>query len=266
MGAHLILACLLAAVHASAFTAMDFDEDFAAASSAKPGIGNEMAWWRFDETGATTLFADVYQKHDMTGNFYASDRTVEWVGGKAIAFDGLADFAFTPAHTDFAPGLGDFTVTFWIKIICFNSTPTWIGFIDSRQWAIGPDDGWSVGYGTREDFPDFQRVSTHFADGYEGWDFVSDGSNCSASQLELDTWQHWAVVFARTSGELRFYLNGTLDATRTPAFPSGPIGSVVTLRVGADNRDGFTGMQIAHLRVFKKSLNAEEISQVFTDR
>ncbi|HJZ69544.1 MAG TPA: LamG-like jellyroll fold domain-containing protein, partial [Blastocatellia bacterium] len=101
-----------------------------------------------------------------------------------------------------------------------------------------------------------------FADGIAGFDAPQAES---ASSNALNTWEQWAVVFDRALGQVRFFKNGALDATRTLTFP-GPINQMDPVLIGADKSSGglrFLQATVDDVRVWNVARTAGQIQASF---
>ncbi len=88
-------------------------------------------------------------------------------------------------------------------------------------------------------------------------------SQVSASSLTAGVWQYVAVTFNCSADELKFYIDGGLDVTRTEATDL--IATTQNLHIGKDNRAGlyyFNG-DIGMLRIYNRALSSLEIQNHF---
>lgn len=174
-------------------------------------------------------------------------------------FDGATSYVSIPNSSAFQPGTGDFSVSFW-TFRTGTSTGDYPQIIGSRAWVTSIDWGWSICYRKDSD----EKLTTHYDGIGTGWD-VTGGSVDSSSPVALNTWQHWTVVFDKTNGKLKYYLNGVVDNIETPPFPTSIeqtdiiyIGNTV---VGTPAR-GYSGI-IDDIKIWKKALSDDEVSAVY---
>ena len=87
--------------------------------------------------------------------------------------------------------------------------------------------------------------------------------------LPLNTWSHVAATFDRATGQIRLYVNGTLDSEGLANFPGvGISNSATDLLIGAVNGQTtppgeFFHGSIDELELFNRALTAEEIQSIY---
>jgi hypothetical protein len=263
--AAIIAACSLAGlVHAY------FNDDawFAMGVSASgPLVPDITAHYLLNDNLATTAIIDS-STYANTGTASANTSVLSITGkvNRAFQFNGTSQYATAPASASFKPGTGNLTVAFWLNPQGYGAPAlNWSALVDSRAWVTGMDLGWCIGFGTRADFPDYRRLSTHYADGSQGWDIASDGTQCGATLIPLNVWMHHVVIFDRTQGKIHFYTNGVLEVTRTPTagYPSGSITQTVSFCIGRDNRGGYIPSKFDDIRIYKRALTSNEVAIIY---
>ena len=228
------------------------------------GSSSLVAHYKLNETTGTTV-DDSSNGNDGVANTDASNLTVAGKIVNAFQFNGSSEMVTVPNSDNLKPGLDDFSVAFWINPQGYGADNSWKGFIDMRAWAASTENGWSIGVGTRGDFPDYHKVTTHFTDASSGWDMVSDGTNCSASDIVLDEWHHWVVVFARSEGKVKFYLDGALDAEWSPTggYPTLGVEPTMTMLIGNDHRNGWTPTIFDDIRIYREALGLSDAQTLY---
>lgn len=176
----------------------------------------------------------------------------------SLGLDGLTGFMSVPNSASLKPGSGNWTVEFWLKRsgLGAGDFPQVIG---SRPWSLALDKGWAVEFDSAT-----SKIAAHFADGITGFDasVASESANVSTASA----WEHWAVVFDRTLGQVRFFKNGTLDATRTLVFPTGAVDQADQVLIGADKSSGGTRFlqgSLDDIRVWNTVRTAQQIQDNF---
>jgi hypothetical protein len=177
--------------------------------------------------------------------------------GSALRFDGVASYVSVLNSSSLQPQSGNWSVAFWIKRTGAGASdyPQVVG---SRPWTATADKGWAVSYSTSN-----SKIGAHYADGSAGFDVTATQSSTT---VPLNTWQHWVVVFDRTNSQLRYYLNGSLDITQTPSFPTAAINQTDALNmgreIGGSNARRLDAI-VDDVRVYNRSLTTSEISQIY---
>jgi hypothetical protein len=186
---------------------------------------------------------------------------LELAPNPALGLDGSAGFMSVPNSASLQPGLGSWTVEFWIKR-SGAGTGDFPSVIGSRPWTAFLDKGWDVELDSANSF----KVSAHFADGTTGFDAPTAESSVGTA---LGAWEHWAVVFDRALGQVRFFKNGGFDATRTVPFPSAAIDQTDTVFIGVDKSPSvlggprFLGASLDDIRVWNVARTAQQIQDNF---
>lgn len=190
----------------------------------------------------------------IPGDTTAGD--LELASNPALALDGTTGFMSVANSASLKPGLGSWTVEFWIKRTGAG-TGDFPVVIGSRPWTSGTDKGWSVALASGSSF----KVSAHFADGSAGFDVPTVQSTTGVS---LGAWQHWAVVFDRAQGRVQFYRNGVLDATQTVTFPTAAVDQTDTVLIGKDPGGArFLQANLDDIRVWNTVRTLQQIQDNF---
>ena len=116
-------------------------------------------------------------------------------GSGSLYFNGTGNYATLPPGPQFAYGTGDFTVEGWVYLTA--NPPNYVGIIFAQ--TVSGTNYFLIGLGNNTNAS--VRLLTFF--------FATSGAGTqvsSATQLELNTWNHFALV--RSSGVAKVYLNG----------------------------------------------------------
>lgn len=182
---------------------------------------------------------------------------LELAPNPALALDGAAGFMSVANSASLKPGLGSWTVEFWIK-----RTGAGIGdfpqVIGSRPGTSATDKGWSVALASGGSF----KVAAHFGDGVSAIDLPGVQST---SGVPVGAWQHWAVVFNRAQNLVQFYKNGTLDgAGQSVTFPTGAVDQTDIVLVGKDGTSAkFLQANVDDIRLWNVARTAQQIQDNF---
>jgi concanavalin A-like lectin/glucanase superfamily protein/FG-GAP repeat protein len=183
---------------------------------------------------------------------------LELAANPSLSLNGTTSFMSVANSASLKPGNGSWSVEFWLKR-GGAGTGNFPPVIGSRAWSVSLDKGWAVELDSSNSF----KVSAHFADGSTGFDAPNVES---ANGTALGAWEHWAVVFDRAGGNVQFYRNGALDASRAVTFPTGTIDQTDPILVGADKvTDGLRFLQgtVDDVRVWNSARTATQISDNF---
>jgi len=205
-----------------------------------------MGYWSFNE-GSGTIARDISGKENH-GTIHGGTWTNGKYGG-ALSFDGVDDYVEIPETSLLDPRTSDFTVEAWIKT---SSTADWIVISKWDGWGSG--NAWWLGndwYGGSQHLRfSVYCPSMNWAENTTA--VVSDGK-----------WHHMAGV--REGGTLKLYIDGVLAGTKV-ACAGVDVNNNLPVRIGKFGEPGgwhFNGT-IDEVRIYKRALSPEEISQQFT--
>jgi len=207
-------------------------------------------WFPFEDGNTSTTIAD-YSTETNTGTWY----------GKALgdinvtsSYDGLDDAGYFDGTNDYLEVADHASLNITDELSIF----AWV-YGDNFSAGSGREIVWKRVYN--------QNTGYRFFKAQDNRTFCFQYGNgsayetfYSASELQDDVWNHIGFVF--NSSNVLFYLNGTLDATRTVTI--GAISSNnESIWVGAYNNGGATDAEfdgyIDELQVYNRTLTQEEI-------
>ena len=216
---------------------------------------NLVAHWTFDETSGCTA-ADSSNSHDGTLEpNCAGSAAPEWTTGildGALDFDGGNDYVEVVDDPALA-FTGSFTATAWIRPESFGDG-NYGRIVAKQQYVGGFGPGWSVYLVTNGTNPAGERsICVNIDTGF---------SDCADDlSIDLDTWQHVAVVFDDEGDQVRFFVNGEAEGVLTTSQELRA--STVPLRIGDrdDLARSFDG-KIDDLRLYSRALTEAEIDDL----
>lgn len=170
--------------------------------------------------------------------------------GKAYTFDGINDvFTNNFTNLNFAAGQPH-SIELWI--LASSS-------LDGYFIALGTDPGSSGKYTEHMQTGADTTVVMDLRQTYQG-DWVSVGS---ITPLSSGTWYHIAGV--NDGSAIKIYLNGVLEnTTDLGAFSGYPLtGNSVRIGSGDINWDSYFNGSIDEVRIWNRSLSAEEVYQLY---
>ncbi|MFV2065883.1 MAG: PQQ-binding-like beta-propeller repeat protein [Pirellulales bacterium] len=209
--------------------------------AAEPGL---VGRWRFDE--GIGLLA-----RDCSGHGHDAEVSGRWGKGDfgtCLVADGLPRVAVIADAPHLHFGNDDFTLAVWVKV-----------------------DGYGVRLLGKEAFPKNWWVINLLENGRaelvlgEGRGPDRSVRATTAASLATDAWSHLVAVVDRQAGEVRWYLNGTLDGRH-------PIPETMTQGLRAAGRDitipsthkPFRGL-IGDFRIYRQAVRAERVRDLFQE-
>jgi predicted outer membrane repeat protein len=145
--------------------------------------------------------ADDASGHGYNGTVYNSVLTVDRFGNSnsAYYFDGSSDYIVVPHNPGLNPRSGDFTFSLWVKHPFQENYSSLIEKVDFNP----PWNGISA----------FMDVPASGQLDFRNTDGESNSLYSNSSNLDNDTWTH--LVMMRQGGNLKIYVNGVLDSSKS---------------------------------------------------
>jgi len=198
------------------------------------GCGSSMtSYWKFDEGKGATAH-DSIRSED--GQIYGA----KWeagVLGTSLRFDGSDDYVQTTRNID-QGGSTDITITAWVY-------PTRTG--PGRHQIISTDDGgfdWSI-----------------LRQGNQWCAFTGDASWGSGFNVDLNAWQHVAVVF-KPDEDVVFYKNAVSRFRGSAPATDANDGNVAIGNNPGPWDEYFQG-KIDEVAIYDRALSAKEIEKIY---
>jgi hypothetical protein len=210
-------------------------------TAAEPGL---VGRWRFDE--GVGLLA-----RDCSGREH--DATVSSVWGKGdfgtcLVADGNPRAAVIPDAPHLQFGNDDFTLALWVKVDAYGTRLLGKEAFPENWWVINLlDNG---------------RAELVLG---EGRGPGRSARAITAATIATDAWSHLVAVVDRKVGEVRWYLNGTLDGRHTipKTMTEGlhAAGRAITI---PSNHKPFHGL-IGDFRIYRRAVAAERVRELFQE-
>jgi len=206
-----------------------------------------VGYWKFDEGGGTTAYDS--SGNGKRGSIYGAAWT-DGKCGKALSLDGSDDYIVVGNSTTLNPSTA-LTISAWVFAKSYSGVGggqrtiverRFYGSDDSYQLVILPE---GLGEG---------RVR------FSVWSNNVERDLDSADAVPLDQWCHVAATY--DGGSAKIYLNGTQNAA---ANISGDIDSTsinTTIGAGSQGTTNFFNGTIDEVRIYSRSLSAEEIAVI----
>ncbi len=200
---------------------------------------NLVGYWQFNEAGG--LVAQDTSGKGNTGSLVNDPEWTDW----ALSFDGVDDYVACGSEQTLN-FTGSLTISACIRPQSFGQGG-WGRIVDKGNGSTG--------------------YSFYLNSANNAIKYVTYGSNTvssSAGVIELNKWQHVAVVYDESSGMVTFYLDGkeagTTNYSTAPADSSNSL-LVIGIR-GYDLNRAFDGL-LDNVRLYNRALNADEVLNIF---
>lgn len=194
--------------------------------------------------GSTTFLDSSVSAHTVTANGNAQiDIAQSKFGGASGLYDGSGDYLSIPTSSDFDLGnaySGDFTVDFWINLASFpQDTGSEGSPVPDYQAIIGDIDAsggqWSI-YLMDNKFTSARSGENQLIlEWFDTANSVSRLKTRSIHHLTIGTWSH--IAFVRSSGVVKFYVNGIDVGVPTATSGTTWRASTKTLYIASDDFD-----------------------------
>jgi hypothetical protein len=166
---------------------------------------------------------------ESVGNAQSSRTQAKWnylTTGASLYFSGSSSYFDSLNGPNYVFGTGDFTIEFWL-----NTSSTSFGLL---QLTGGTTGYWQLNVVSSTMFWQSSRNTVNLI-------------STSATSILNGAWHYVAVI--RSSGTLRIYFNGSLQASQ--ADSTNYNGSAGLLRIGYDTNNAFLNGYISNLRITK---------------
>ena len=213
---------------------------------------------------------------DLSGNGHNGTAVgaLEYVagkdGGKAIKIAGQTEagndnsagdrYVDYGKSADIIPSLGNFSISVWYQSTGASSNAT---LLSNKNFKSGTNIGFAMG-----DFDNNLRMNLTAASG--GRKDIN-GSNTStalgSAKTTKNTWHHLVVTVDRSTGEMSYYVNGTLADNGT-ADISGAVGSIdaglkLVLGAGGNNCNATNNCILDDLLIYDRVITTDEIDLLY---
>jgi hypothetical protein len=168
------------------------------------------------------------------------------VGAQAAQFDGVSSYVQVPVSV-----ANDFSIAYWVKTTATGASGQWWagkGIVDGEVPGAAADFGTSL-------------VVNKAAFGVGN----PDTTIASGSAINDGQWHHVAVTRNNTSGAMKLYVDGALQATATG--PTGTRSAPTSLRIGslkAGNAGSFLNGAVDGARLYNYELSASQVAALFS--
>jgi len=203
-----------------------------------PEAGSPVAWYRF-ETNAL----------DSSGNLnHGTPTSLTYVTGRVDAFGG--QFNGSGGYVQVPVSIrSNFTIAAWVKTVDSAGSPLWTdgkGLVDGNVSGVVADFGVSL-------------VSNRFGFGLGNTTTGTNITIISTNPINNGQWHHVAATRVSSSGAMRVYVDGLLEAGTNG--PTGVRSAPSFLRLGGlQSGGGFFAGSLDDVRLYDTALNAAQIA------
>ena len=212
--------------------------------------GGLVGYWPFEEMGGTG--AGDFSGNGNGGTLAGANGLPAWTAGKlggAVYFDGVDDKATIgdPASGVLDFGTGSFSYGAWVYVSA--TVGSW-----DMAWYKGGSSAGNAGYDVE------LGASVWAAD-------IADATtlkavNFSASPI-LNRWVHLMAVVDRTGNQFCAYVDGALVGSCTDITGFGSVSNAAAAVIGSSGSSYWFGGSIDDVRVYNRSLSADEVRTLY---
>jgi len=216
-------------------------------------VGSPIAWYKFDEGYGTTVNNSGSGGMSLNGTLGTGSSAPSWTNegkfGKALSFDGSNDYVNVGNNSLINPTT-QITISGWFKLNSLNNN--WA----ISKWKSGQCNSTTSSYLLAPNYPNQSsgRVYFFFCN-KTGSDFLA-----STHQLNPKQWYHIIVTF--NAGDVRLYINGQLNNSKTSTIKTLNSDSQNPLVFGQEstmtNIAPYDGL-IDEVKIYNYALSEDEI-------
>jgi hypothetical protein len=169
---------------------------------------------------------------------------------QAIHFNGTQQYLNLGSTSNTNFGTGDFTVSFWIRSSGVINDPP---IITNKDWNNGANTGWAV---------------VLQSDGSMKWNFTPAGQSRTDSSIPgvADSNWHFITITHHRNGSASLYKDSALVTSVDISGKSGSVDTNYPTAIGQDGTLNYSerlNADIDHVQLFKRSLSASEVSNLY---
>jgi hypothetical protein len=224
--------------------------NYASASVTVPVTDSSLlAWLKLDETsGTAAIDSSPEENHGTLIDLEPEDRIAGKFGG-ALHFDSSDERVILE---NVAPG--DFTVSFWMRTTrtfpVTNNPPSGLAIVSAD--SPGPTNDFLIA-GTQENGVSRISFQTGNANNSPNLPLHATGA------VNTGEWIHVACTRVRATGEMKIYVGGQLEATRTGSLDLLNANPILTLGATPGNAAASYEGDLDHVRIHSRVLSAAEV-------
>jgi len=186
---------------------------------------------------------------DLSGNYNGVGTKIQYGAGRygqAASFNGGSSYVTIPSSTNPLGFINNnFSYSLWINTV-----------------SGGEDDiigNWDTG----------SSSNNHFLMVYNGklrMHLKGAGVGDSTASISTNQWYHIVCTTDWTNGQFKYYINGSLDSTKTISTTAHSVSAANNLYIGT--RTGVSpnfGGRIDQVRIFNKALSAAEVTTLYNE-
>ncbi len=211
------------------------------------------SYWKFDSPTITDNAVLVDSAGTVPGTVHTSDvlnKAIPGAFGNAMAFDGTNDYIDMGPNLDMPAN--NFSISFWFRQR--NSAPPVVRQVLGKRWDHGGSQpGWNITQFNNTFYP---RMS-------DGTSLV----NIYSTPVPTDNaFHHMIVVYDRSRGEIRTYVDGTAVALVIDISMLGSTSYAGSFLLGAANFDKATNNFLGdmdEIAVWRRALDAADAQAIY---
>ncbi len=224
-----------------------------------------VGYWKLDETtsgGSGSVIDSSGRSNNGTPQNSPSASTsvpyTTFPDSRSLSFNGSNQYVSVP-NSSSINFTGSFTIAFWMNPTSWNNTNS-SGIVSKKNDSGGDQPGYVIYDDGSQSCPTPSTSCQPYINLRVKGTVSNNYYLYSSSVVDINKWQHWALVYDSSAQTVKWYKNGVLDKTWS-GINIGDTTNSLPLDIGlSQDWSGYYNGKLDDLRMYNRALSATEIA------